>query len=379
MSPRRVATGNQLNIGVDEFHNHSPELKKRPCLDDEDPANKRRRQVRKRQQTHTEELEARVASLTAVLHAHGITVPHAASGRQATAVVPARPSACCGAFSELADENRVLQMQLEEQTQKCRDLSAALAALRDCRPAAPPLFSLPVKQATSPAETVRFSATAHHAAPKSTDASSLVMPMNPRPRRVPPMRTTIAGLVESDDIISSAEMFGHLQLEAFAQNMMMIGVREDWAKEFVRLLQNMSLCTNRCILRSLLVSLGVSKTARNEFESLGPYRRPKISLILAYLFAGFQAHWYQSIAANLEFDSIMERNSPHMPEAQAKLVKDFEIIRKELSAIPSIADRGHLALTTCYPDRYEKHYANVLAIQGLLQGLCETKDERRMV
>ncbi|KAJ3206581.1 hypothetical protein HDU82_004425 [Entophlyctis luteolus] len=397
MSPRSAVTGNQYRVDNDECHSDSAEQKKRSHSDNEDPADKRRRQVRKRQQTYTEDLEAHVARLTAVLNAHGISVPPSSNGKRSTATAAALPSSapCCGALSELAAENRMLQLQLDEQKQKCRELSASLAALQSCGVSAPqPVCAAPgsvaVKQAASPTESAQFSEAYHAPAPDLTDGASATTGTNLKVPPVTPMRTAISGLVENDDISSSVEMFGNLQLESFSQKLKTIGVRNDWATEFVMLLEKMALCTNRCVLRSLLVRY--SELYNDAVECIG---RDKHSLIVEVLetakISGSNSshwkHWYQSIAANLEFDSIMEINAPNMPKAQAQLLKDLEIFQKEILAIPSVADRGHLvqalcvefaALTISSPDQNEKHYANVLAIQGLLQGLCETPDERRM-
>ncbi|KAJ3347829.1 hypothetical protein HDU83_001780 [Entophlyctis luteolus] len=397
MSPRSAVTGNQYRVDNDECHSDSAEQKKRSHSDNEDPADKRRRQVRKRQQTYTEDLEAHVARLTAVLNAHGISVPPSSNGKRSTATAAAPPSSapCCGALSELAAENRMLQLQLDEQKQKCRELSASLAALQSCGVSAPqPVCAAPgsvaVKQAASPTESAQFSEAYHAPAPDLTDGASVTTGTNLKVPPVTPMRTAISGLVENDDISSSVEMFGNLQLESFSQKLKTIGVRNDWATEFVMLLEKMALCTNRCVLRSLLVRY--SELYNDAVECIG---RDKHSLIVEVLetakISGSNSshwkHWYQSIAANLEFDSIMEINAPNMPKAQAQLLKDLEIFQKEILAIPSVADRGHLvqalcvefaALTISSPDQNEKHYANVLAIQGLLQGLCETPDERRM-
>ncbi|KAJ3351355.1 hypothetical protein HDU83_008978 [Entophlyctis luteolus] len=395
MPPKRNFAEEQHHFDSDEFQGASPEPKKRSYLDDEDPVDKRRRQVRQRQQNYTEDLEARVISLAATLKAHGIQVPPSVNDKQFPST--GTLSACCRSSSELAAENKSLKLQLDEQTQRCQDLEAslAMAALHSARaavPSQPVLGAHPVlalkQQATSPTNTANFSEACHATAPDMTDGLSVVTSVNPRQSvAATPMRTAIAGLVENDDISSSAEMFGSLQLETFAQTLMTIGVREDWANEFVQLLEEMALCTNRCTLRSLLVKY--SKLYNGVVECLGEHSHIVEAVEAAKLRGSNSSHWkhwYQSIAANLEFDSILDINAPNMPEEQAQVVRDMEAVQKEMSAIPSIADRGHLvqalcvefaALTTCSPDQYEKHYANVLAIQGLLQALCETGVERR--
>ncbi|KAJ3351354.1 hypothetical protein HDU83_008977 [Entophlyctis luteolus] len=378
----------------------SPVWKKSRVQPEEEIADRRRRQVRnaqrayrydfiiksdsnrvaftgrQRQQHYTEGLEERVAMLSAILTSKGIPIPSRDGSPKISSAC-----ACRTEIAHLKTQNGSLQHQLAEQILKANELTKSLAAISNSSAATRPP---PLRETASHFPERHTIPISPYYPPELTDTASVST-------RTPCVssKRRIADLVENDDITSSTELFGEYQLGSFADWLRPTKIPAFAAEEFVDLMKRMATCTSCTTLRKLLVNVSLSKNAlRNILDSDGnPLIVEALELTKS---CGSNAlhwrHWYQSIAANLELDTILEINSPQMPLRQVEIVQQLSGFRTEVSKILSIADRGHLvqalcvelaALKLCAINDREKHYANILATQGLLQSLCETSEDRK--
>ncbi|KAJ3124698.1 hypothetical protein HK100_011144 [Physocladia obscura] len=176
----------------------------------------------------------------------------------------------------------------------------------------------------------------------------------------------ISDLVDSDNVISSEDLYGALdlghvwsQLKAF--DGLKDGVLVDELVDWALVISN---CTNRTEVKKYLIQ---GMQLRHKFmDKCNPQDRKQILRIFE---RGKQdsmdhwRHWYRIAVTGVEFDNIPEIDSPYISNQLKAMLKVAEKLHRQRHLDENEGNRRQL-------------FENTILIQGSLQVLCKTSDER---
>ncbi|KAJ3085101.1 hypothetical protein HK100_009163 [Physocladia obscura] len=364
------------------------EPKKRGHQSCEDTSDKRRSQIReaqrsfrKRQQEYTADLERKVAELTAQVG--GNSAHQLYSNRETPAQITKDCCTCYLTNIDLASKNSELTHEVTALNDEVRQLKERLG--RFLVPNEPNISQSVVDSPSQCDSTV----VSPHLENKQQTAN-LTMEKQSAVNR-------ISDLINSDDVTSSAELYGYLNLTSFHAELKAIEALKDCnAVDSIILVISVTRLKHHLMD---LCSLNERTLVVNVFESNKGSGN----------FNNHWRHWYQSAATGFEFENnIPDIDSPYLSDDLRALVDVTRDFRDVCAEIPSLLDSLHLVRVLCvmqsvkknfliiFSDYYyyfchkmryicvdkkesEELFSTSLVMQGLLQVLCETNLDRTKV
>ncbi|KAJ3139386.1 hypothetical protein HK100_011723, partial [Physocladia obscura] len=360
------------NAGSIDNDNDDSESRKqqRVHIRNSDVSNKRKSQVRQRQQNHTlelerkaNELEKKVAELSATIQQY-----HTQSINNNISNGICLNVECSTKLATMVARNQALERQILQMYHSHTELRF----LHYQQPAGRHPMQHSFKNQTDPNQFFPFDITVPSFQPHThiTSAATSGGCDDSRDRAASSVGRSnrIADLIENEEIAASADLFGRLDIETFRVQLNTL-LRGVGTREINELIDS---------ALSMIIK-------RNLLDRCDEIDRPHaIAIIEGMKEAGNNMmhwnHWYQSIAATVNLDTIPEINSPlfsdEMREILQKTVPLQETVRDN---ILSLSGHAHLVRALCVEyaasclckdeDEQNDRFGNALAIQGLLQGL----------
>ncbi|KAJ3115821.1 hypothetical protein HK100_001226 [Physocladia obscura] len=344
--------------GSTDNDNDDTESKKQQRINtrSSDVSNKRKSQVRQRQQNHTlelerktSELERKVAELSAIIQQYQTqNVNNSITNK-----------ICSNAECSTKLANMIARNQaLERQISKIHHFQTERRLLHQ-QPSGQQL--LPTQHDPNrclPFDIIvpSFSSLSHTNAAVINGGRDCAAPSVGRSNR-------IADLIETDEIAASADLFGRLEIETFRVqlNALLRGIGTREVNELIDSALDSSVCKNRVLLKRLVTKSMMIK--RNLLDQCDEIDRPHAIAIIEGMKETENNmmhwnHWYQSIAATVNLDVIPEINSllfsNEMREILQKTIALQETVRDNILSLSGHAHLVRALLVACAKMRKSK-------------------------
>ncbi|KAJ3115820.1 hypothetical protein HK100_001225 [Physocladia obscura] len=358
------------------------ESKKRGRQLCEDTSDKRRSQIReaqrsyrKRQQEYIADLERKVAELTAQISNNSPRQLY--SNPEAPAQTAKDCCACYLTNIDLANKNSELIREVIALKDEARQVKEPLGCFL--------LPSHPVCPQSTVVSPPQSNSTVSPYLENSQQTTKFVIGKKSAVNR-------ISDLINSDDVISSAGLYGYLDLAPFHAELKAIEALKDCklVDEIIVVISGITNCTSRTGIKRHILEIARLKYHLMDLCSLN--ERTRVVNVFesnkgSGNFNNHWRHWYQSVATGVEFENkIPDIDSPYLSDELRALVDVTRKFRDTCAEIPSLLNNLYLVNALCVVqsmrflcvDKKERDelFSTWLVMQGLLQVLCETNVER---